>query len=243
MWSKLNCMIAHPPILLVIWHSRTGAARQMAEAVVRGAREAAALMADDGTEHTSPTPARQVSARDEATTHTDVRLPQAKARAFQHDVGSQHDSHGQHDPDGAAALRQTSARQTEALDVRLCAAETVSAEHLRTASGYVFCAPENLATLSGAMKEFFDCNYYAVLDELAGRPYAAIIAAGTDGAGAKAQLERIATGWRLRQITPTLVFRNGAQTPEDILAPKTVPDNVKAQCAELGGLVGATLLL
>ncbi|KOF52265.1 flavodoxin, partial [Achromobacter sp. DMS1] len=44
--------------------------------------------------------------------------------------------------------------------------------------GYLFCAPENLASLSGEMKEFFDRCYYPVLDRIPGRAYALAISAG-----------------------------------------------------------------
>lgn len=183
-------MTACTPTLLIVWHSRTGAAHQMAKAVERGARAVAATFSEE-----------------------------------ENAAGGS--------VDGPVTL----------LEVRQCQAETVDAQLLRQAAGYVFCAPENLGTLSGAMKEFFDRNYYHVLDHLAGRPYAAIIAAGTDGHGARNQLERIATGWRLRPLTPTLVLRNGAQTPEEILAPKVVPEQDLARCEEIGGLVAGTLLL
>ena len=46
------------------------------------------------------------------------------------------------------------------------------------------------------MKDFFDRTYYAVLDGINGRPYAALICAGSDGQNAARQIERIATGWR-----------------------------------------------
>ena len=58
----------------------------------------------------------------------------------------------------------------------------------------------------------------AALDRIEGRPYAVIVAAGTDGSGAARQIERIATGWRLKEVAPALIVRNGAQTPEAILA-------------------------
>ena len=48
------------------------------------------------------------------------------------------------------------------------------------------------------MKEMFDRCYYPCLGKLEGRPYATIICAGSDGENAQRQLDRIATGWRLR---------------------------------------------
>ncbi len=107
--------------------------------------------------------------------------------------------------------------------------------------GYLFVMPENLATMAGLMKDFFDRIYYAVLDRVNGRPYAAIIAAGTDGAGAARQVQRIATGLRLREIAPPLIVRNGAQTPEEILAPKHVPASDRVPARDLGAALAAGL--
>jgi len=164
--------------LLIVWHSRTGAARQMAEAAARGARAAAA------------------------------QLEQA--------------------PD---------------LHVLLQRAADTQADALLASQAYLFCAPENLASLSGEMKEFFDRNYYAVLDRIQGLPYACAISAGSDGAGAARQVERICTGWRLKPLAPPLIVNMGAQTAQQILAPKTVASADIARCEELGGLLAATLLL
>jgi hypothetical protein len=54
--------------------------------------------------------------------------------------------------------------------------------------------------MAGIMKDFFDRTYYPVLDRINGRPYAVLICAGSDGQNAARQIERIATGWRLRAI-------------------------------------------
>jgi hypothetical protein len=95
--------------------------------------------------------------------------------------------------------------------------------------------------MAGRMKDFFDRIYYGALDRVNGRPYAAIIAAGTDGAGAVRQLQRIATGLRLKEIAPPMIVRNGAQTPAEILAPKTVPAVDLAPARELGQAIAAGL--
>ena len=62
------------------------------------------------------------------------------------------------------------------------------------ADGYIFCAPENLAAISGVMKDFFDRCYYPVLGRIEGRPYAQMVCAGSDGENAVRQIARIATG-------------------------------------------------
>lgn len=120
-------------------------------------------------------------------------------------------------------------------------AEDTRPEDLLGASGYLFAAPENLAALSGAMKEFFDRCYYPVLGRIEGRPYALMICAGSDGDGAARQAARIATGWRLKQVQPPLILNTSAQTPEEILAEKTIPEVELEKCRELGAALGAGL--
>lgn len=116
----------------------------------------------------------------------------------------------------------------------LLPADEVSRGALIAAGGYIFVCPENLASMSGAMKEMFDRNYYPVLGRIEGRPYASIIAAGSDGEGAQRQLDRIATGWRLKRVAEPIIVNFSAQTAEAILAPKDVPVNILKQCRELG---------
>ncbi len=163
--------------LLVVWHSRTGAAQQMAQAAMKGAQTVA-----------------------------------------------------------------TELESMDRLNIVVKQASQVDATDLLDADGFVFCAPENLASLSGAMKEFFDRNYYAVLDQLNGRPYAIMISAGSDGSGAARQAERICTGWRLRLIAPALIVNTDAQTPQAITAPKTITVDDSTACETLGGTLAALLL-
>ena len=158
-------------MLLIVWHSRTGAAAAMAEAAFAGAREAG-----EGA-------------------HGALLLPAAEA----------------------------------------------GPEHLLAARGYLFACPENLASMSGAMKEFFDRCYYPVLGRIEGRAYATLIAAGSDGSGAQAQIDRIATGWRLRRVTEPLIHNTAAQTPEAILAAKIVPPGMLDRCYDLGAALGEGL--
>ena len=111
--------------LLIVWHSRTGGARAMAEAAAAGAEE-------------------------EPLTRT-----------------------------------------------RLLAAEQATGADVVDADGYVFAMPENLAALSGPMKDFFDRAYYPALDRIAGRPYALLVCAGTDGTNAVRR--RRTPFWRRRR--------------------------------------------
>lgn len=137
-----------------------------------------------------------------------------------------------HSRTGASeAMAQAAAQADGAILIK---PQDVTAEDLIAAGGYLFVCPENLASMSGAMKEMFDSTYYPVLGRLEGRPYASIIAAGSDGEGAQRQLDRIATGWRLKRVADPLIVNFSAQTPNEILAPKQVPFNILKQCRELG---------
>lgn len=158
--------------LLIVWHSRTGAARQLAQAALEGACEVV----------------HELSAYDRI----------------------------------AIVMRR---------------ADEASTEDLLEASAYLFCAPENLGSLSGAMKEFFDRNYYGVLDRISGRPYALAISAGSDGSAAVRQSERICTGWRLRAVAAPYIANTNAQTAEAILAEK----KLAAQQLEPARILGGTL--
>jgi len=130
-----------------------------------------------------------------------------------------------------------------AVRVRLLPAAQAQATDVIEAGGYIFATPENLAAMSGLMKDFFDRTYYAALDALNGRPYAALICAGSDGRNAALQLERIATGWRLRPIADSLIVCTHAQTPEAILRPKIIAAADLARCQEIGAALAAGIAL
>ena len=114
---------------------------------------------------------------------------------------------------------------------------------IRTCDAIILFTTENLGYMSGALKDFFDRCYYPALDKLNGRPYASLICAGSDGQNAARQIERIATGWRLKAVAPPLIVCTQAQTPAEILAPKTIPPRELERCAELGAALAAGLAL
>jgi multimeric flavodoxin WrbA len=143
--------------------------------------------------------------------------------------------------DGArSAAREAGAAET-AVVVRLQPARHTTAEHVLASDGYVFVTPENLASMSGVMKDFFDRIYYPALERINGRPYACLICAGTDGTGAVRQIQRIATGLRLREVAPPLIVITRAQTPEAILALKRIAQPELARCQEIGAAFAAAL--
>ncbi|HXC21797.1 MAG TPA: NAD(P)H-dependent oxidoreductase, partial [Steroidobacteraceae bacterium] len=73
------------------------------------------------------------------------------------------------------------ARGGEGLLVSLMRAADAQAADVLEADGYIFATPENLAGMSGMMKDFFDRTYYAALERINGRPYLVLICAGSDG--------------------------------------------------------------
>lgn len=131
----------------------------------------------------------------------------------------------------------------EALEVCLLRAADAGADDVLGADAVVFATPETLASISGAMKDFFDRSYYPLLGRCDGKPYALVVCAGSDGEPTIAQLRRIATGLRLREVAEPLLVRTHAQTPEAIAARKLLPEADLARGRELGALLAAGLEL
>ena len=140
-----------------------------------------------------------------------------------------------------AVLRGASSES--AVEARLMRANDAKAPDVLEAEGYVFVTPENLAAMSGVMKDFFDRTYYAALEQIAGRPYATLVCAGSDGRNAVRQIERICTGWRLKAVCEPIIVCTHAQTPEAILAPKTIGAEDLRRCGEIGAAIAAGLEL
>ena len=141
----------------------------------------------------------------------------------------------------AEAAREGALDAAESVDVRFLPAGEAGSQDLHDADGYIFTCPENLAAIAGEMKAFFDRTYYDVLGRIEGRPYAAIICAGSDGTNARGQLERICTGWRLKRVADTLIVNVNAQTKEEILAEKIIGEADLATARELGATLAAGL--
>jgi multimeric flavodoxin WrbA len=133
-----------------------------------------------------------------------------------------------------AAEQAANTSGADAVSCRRLHAADVQPQDLLDAGGYLFITPEHLGSMAGSMKSFFDRCYYPVLDQLNGRPYAAMVSAGSDGAGTVRQLERIVTGWRLRKVAEPIIVLTHAQSAEAILAPKTLAQPALARARELG---------
>jgi len=141
---------------------------------------------------------------------------------------------------GAAAA---GARGEAGVNVSLKRAAEAGGDEVLAADGYIFATPENLAAMSGVMKDFFDRTYYAALDRINARPYATLICAGSDGENTARQIARIATGWRLKAVAEPLIVCTNAQTPEAILAQKVISAEDLKRCEEAGAALAAGLAL
>lgn len=114
--------------------------------------------------------------------------------------------------------------ETEGARLIMRRAFDTTADDIRDCSAVVFCSPEYFGDMAGAMKDLFDRTYEALKDDARAqrKPYAVVISAGNDGAGALARIERILRGYRFRK----------AQHP--IIAKGEVTGEVLSRCAELG---------
>ena len=135
------------------------------------------------------------------------------------------------------------ARREPGVAISLLRADETHAEHVLAADGYIFATPENLAAMSGMMKDFFDRTYYAAFERLNGRAFVTLICAGSDGRNAAQQIDRIAAGWRLKAIADPYIVCTHAQTPEEILKPKRIDEAALRRCEELGRTLASGLAL
>ena len=117
------------------------------------------------------------------------------------------------------------------VSVRLVLCAEAGPEDVLEADALVLGTPENFGYMSGMMKDFLERIFYACEGRVAGRPWALLVSAGQDGAGAIASVERIVTGLRMKKIQ------------EPILALKDITPAVLLQCEELGAALAAGLAL
>lgn len=142
-----------------------------------------------------------------------------------------------------AEAAASGARAEPGVDTLVLRCDQAGSQDMLDAHGYLFVSPEYLGSMAGMMKDFFDRTYYDALDRVQGRPYATMVAAGSDGQGAARQIARIAQGWRLRPVAEPLIACTQAQTPEAIRADKVVGRPDLDRAAELGAALAAGLAL
>jgi hypothetical protein len=128
------------------------------------------------------------------------------------------------------------ARSIDDIDTVMKRAADAGIADLEAASALIVATSENFGGMAGMIKDFFERTFYPCEGKLEGRPYALLVCAGTDGTGAVRDVERVATGWRLRKVHPELIFRSGVTAQRVI-----VPDDVLAQCREIGATLAAAV--
>jgi multimeric flavodoxin WrbA len=128
-----------------------------------------------------------------------------------------------------AVARGARLEQDVALVVKRCA--EAGPDDVLAADGLILGTPENFGYMSGMMKDFLERVFYPCEGKVSGRPYALIVGAGQDGAGAATSVERIVTGLRLNKIHDPVIGL-GELTPE-----------VLARCEALGAAFAAGLAL
>ena len=121
--------------------------------------------------------------------------------------------------------------EIESVEVRIRLAADAGPRDLVWCDAVIFATPENFGYMSGAMKDFFDRTFYPCAGRVEGVPYAVVIGAGNDGAGALAALRRIVRGFPL----------NEAQEP--VICRGPIDDAVTARCERLGTTMAAGLEL
>ena len=117
------------------------------------------------------------------------------------------------------------------VSVRLLRCAEAGPQDVLDADALVLGTPENFGYMSGMMKDFLERIFYACEGHVAGRPWALLVSAGQDGAGAITSVERIVSGLRMKKIQ------------EPILALKEITPEVIAQCEELGAALAAGIAI
>lgn len=117
------------------------------------------------------------------------------------------------------------------VQVRMLRCADAGPQDVLDADALVLGTPENFGYMSGMMKDFLERIFYDCEGKVAGRPWALLVSAGQDGAGAITSVERIVTGLRLKKVQ------------EPILALKEVTPEVLARCEALGAGLAAGLAL
>jgi len=105
-----------------------------------------------------------------------------------------------------AAIAGARSEEIDDVDVRVKLAFDATIDDVRWCDGILLGTPENFGYMSGALKDFFERIYYALLDDTRGLPYALFVKGGHDGEGAVRSVERIVTGlgWKA-VLAPVLV--------------------------------------
>ncbi|MEN6623709.1 MAG: flavodoxin domain-containing protein [Smithella sp.] len=115
------------------------------------------------------------------------------------------------------------AKSIEHTEVILKKAAEATLDDLLNCNGLAIGTPENFGYMSGMIKDFFDRTYEHAQDKVFRKPYVVFISAGNDGTGALRAIERIALGYKFKNVFHPVIAK-GKITPE-----------ILEQCREMGG--------
>lgn len=135
-----------------------------------------------------------------------------------------------------AAAALAGARSVEGVGTNALRAQDAGPGDLLAADALLIGCSENFGGMAGMLKDFLERVYYPCEGKVDGRAWSHFVCCGNDGTGAIRGLERVATGLRLRRVHPGVLWRGGRTD-----ATQVVPDEVLAQCRELGATMAAGL--
>jgi flavorubredoxin len=110
-----------------------------------------------------------------------------------------------------AALRGATHVDLENVTAHLLTPFEAQIDDVLKADAIILGTTENLAYMSGALKDFFDRTYNQVLEKKQGLPVVCFIRAGSDGTGTRKAIETIITGLKWRWVQEPLVCKGDWQ--------------------------------
>ena len=117
-----------------------------------------------------------------------------------------HHSIGGKTKEMANSLTDMLSKEDQLIEFRSFSAFEAKASDILQSDGIIFGTPVNFGYMSGALKDFFDRNYYELEGKVEAVPYAIFVSASTDGAGAVESIRRICRGLNLKEVQEPLVL-------------------------------------
>ena len=106
----------------------------------------------------------------------------------------------------ANLLTDVLSNEDQLIEFRSFSAFEAKASDILQSDGIIFGTPANFGYMSGALKDFFDRNYYELEGKVEAVPYAIFVSASTDGTGAVESVRRICRGLNLKEVQEPLVL-------------------------------------